>query len=276
MGDGENRVSHTIDVSVASVARMSDWLLGGVENYEADQRACRRVLSVAPEIRRTVRASRRFLKRAVHTLAAEYGVRQFIELGSGLPVQDNVHQVAQRADPRSRVVYIDADPTALAYGRTVLQENSNTLFLHADVRDTAFILEHVKLRRLIDLREPTAVLLVSVLHCLPDEEGPADLVRQWAALLAPGSFLAISQLVCPALDVGAKVTAVMQEETQGRWGRVRQAEQVKEFFKDLDVVSPGLGDVAAWRSGPTVATQPPGGCVEWGGVARVPRCRAGW
>nr|WP_229842307.1 SAM-dependent methyltransferase [Streptomyces tanashiensis] len=254
---------------------MSDWLLGGVENYEADQRACRRVLRIAPEIRQAARDSRRFLQRAVRVLAEEHGVRQFIELGSGLPTHDNVHQVVQRVDPRSRVVYVDADPTALAYGRTTLQENSNTIFLHADLRLTDHIFGHRDMQRLIDFRQPVAVLLVSVLHCLPDGDNPAGLVRNVARALPRGSFVAVSQLVCEVPEVQEAVSAVMREETRGNWGRVRQAEQVRAFLEGMDVLPPGLVDVAAWPDSPATVQGPAAGCVEWGGVARVPVGRAG-
>ncbi|MFD7191084.1 SAM-dependent methyltransferase [Streptomyces sp. NPDC059914] len=254
---------------------MYDWFLGGVENYEADQRACKRVLDIAPEIRQAARSGRGFLQRAVQVLAKEYGVRQFIELGCGLPAHDNVHQVAQRVDPRSRVVYVDADPTALAYGRTTLQENANTLFLHADMRHTGYVFGHRNVQQLIDFREPVAVLMVSVLHCLADEDRPDGLVQGMAGSLAPGSFVAISQLVCGASAVRDAVGMVMQEETCGYWGRVRSEEQVGAFFSGLEVLPPGLGDAAAWRSGSVTAPPSSGTCVEWGGVARVPPGPAG-
>lgn len=249
---------------------MYDWLLGGVENYAADRRECEKLLEIAPSSRILARNNRAFLRRAVRVLAAEYGIRQFIDHGSGMPTQDNVHQIAQRIDPRSRVVYIDNDPSVLAHGRAVLEENDNTLVLQADMRHTDSIFGHPEVRDLIDFDQPIAALFVSVLHCLPDEDRPGDLVRRVAQHLPAGSFLVVCQLVSSRTEVREQVTELMRVATHGAWGRVREESEVRAFFGDMEILEPGLVDVTDWRPDSQVLPHPEDEeWVEWGGVARL-------
>ncbi|MFF9378202.1 SAM-dependent methyltransferase [Streptomyces griseoluteus] len=258
-----------IDVGTPSVARMYDWLLGGVENYAVDRHACRKLLQVAPSSRALARSNRAFLRRVVRVLAEDYGIRQFIDHGSGMPTQDNVHQVAQRVDPQARVVYVDNDPSVLAHGRAVLEENDNTVVLHADMRDTQDILTHPEVQGLIDFSQPVAALFVSVLHCLPDADQPGELVRRVAESLAPGSFLVVCQLVSRRADVRDRVTELMQLATHGNWGRVREEHEVREYFDGLEIIEPGLVDVARWRPCERAAPRAEEEWMEWGGVARL-------
>ncbi|WP_345942275.1 SAM-dependent methyltransferase [Streptomyces sp. SID2888] len=265
-----NAATAGIDVSMPSVARMYDWLLGGVDNYAADRRECEKLLQIAPNSRRLARNNRSFLRRVVRVLAQEYGVRQFIDHGSGLPTQDNVHQIAQRVDKRSRVVYIDKDPSVLAHGRAVLEENDNTLVLNADMRQTDEIFSHPEVRHLIDFTQPVAALFVSVLHCLPDRDRPGELVREVAQRLPSGSFLVVCQLVSSRADVREQVTELMRVATDDGWGRVREEHEVRNFFDGMQLLEPGLVDVAGWRPDSAVAFRSkPGEWVEWGGVARL-------
>ncbi len=265
----EKSISHAIDANTPSVARMYDWLLGGVENYACDRAACAELLKVAPSSRMLARDNRDFLRRVVRVLAEEYGVRQFLDHGSGLPTQDNVHQVVQRIDRRSRVVYIDNDPIVLAHGRTTLEENDQTAIINADMRDTEAIFAHPEVGRLIDLTQPVAALFVSVLHCLSDDDA-TKLVKRVAGKLAPGSFLVVCQLVSDDAQVRHEVTELMVRATHGRWGRVRERREVEEYFAGMTVIPPGLTDVTYWRP----AAQRPRRLhtkewVEWGGVARL-------
>jgi O-methyltransferase involved in polyketide biosynthesis len=270
MNHGEQELSTSIDVTVPSVARMYDFLLGGKDSYPADQEACAELLKQVPSTKALALNNRRFLQRVVKTLAKEYGIRQFIDHGSGLPTRDNVHQVAQRVDPSSRVVYIDNDPIVLAHGRALLEENLSTTVIQADMRDTDAIFDHPDTRRLIDLSQPVAALFVSVLHCIPDTDDPAGLIRRVASRLAPGSFLVVCQLVSPDSAVRKFVTDFMAESTQGNWGRVREESDVHSFLKDLEIVRPGLVEVSTWRPDSDLA--PRQKTMEWtefGGVARV-------
>ncbi|WP_093802831.1 SAM-dependent methyltransferase [Streptomyces sp. Wb2n-11] len=270
MNHGGRPLYASIDVTVPSVARMYDFLLGGKDSYPADQKACAQLLEQVPSTKALAVNNRRFLQRVVRTLAAEYGVRQFIDHGSGLPTRDNVHQVAQRVDPSSRVVYIDNDPIVLAHGRALLEENASTAVIHADMRDTDGIFGHPDTRRLIDLSRPVAALFVSVLHCIPDDDDPAGLVRRVASRLAPGSFLVVCQLVSPDAAVREFVTDFMRENTQGRWGRVREESDVHAFLEGMDIVHPGLVEVSTWRPDSDVAPrQETDEWTEFGGVARI-------
>ncbi|GAA0396010.1 SAM-dependent methyltransferase [Streptomyces luteireticuli] len=277
MARGEKWEAPAIDVHTPSVARMYDWLLGGVENYLSDRAACAKLLEIVPSSPTLARNNRAFLRRVVKTLVRDYGVEQFIDHGSGLPTQENVHQVAQRLNPACRVVYVDRDPIVLAHGRTTLDENANTAVIEADMRDTEEIFGHPDTERLIKRGRRTAALFVSVLHCLPDsgdDRDPAVVVRRTAARLrelGPGNLMVICQLVSDDPEVRRKVTELMVGSTHGNWGRVRRRDEVRAYFAGFTVLDPGLVDVVDWRpetAPPPVDRRPPE-WVEWGGVARL-------
>ncbi|MFJ1593558.1 SAM-dependent methyltransferase [Kitasatospora albolonga] len=260
-----------VDLSLPSAARMYDWLLGGSNNYEVDRAACELLLEVAPTSRELALNNRWFLQRVVRVLAEEHGIKQFIDFGSGLPTQRNVHQIAQEADPASRVVYVDNDPVVLALGQSLLDENDNTTILPVDMTDTDTIFGHPDFTRLIDLTRPVAALFVSVLHCLPDSAGPKALVDRVIDKLAPGSFVVVCQLVSDDRKVRDEVTELMQTQTGGHWGRVREKADVEETFERLLVEEPGLVDVTDWR--PDSELQQRRRSVEWtefGGLGKVP------
>ncbi|MFD4630268.1 SAM-dependent methyltransferase [Streptomyces sp. NPDC058284] len=271
MVHGEKPISHAIDAHTPSVARMYDWLLGGVENYASDRDACAQLLEIAPSSKALALNNRAFLRRVVRILAKDYGVRQFLDHGSGLPTQDNVHQVAQHIDPGCRVVYIDNDPIVLAHGRTTLEENGNTAVISADMRETEEIFGHPEVQRLIHLDEPVAALFVSVLHCLPGEQEPAQLVGRVADKLPKGSFMVMCQLVSDNPAVRQGVTDLMAQSTGGNWGRVREQREVEAFFTGMQILPPGLTDVVDWRpdTPPPPPDQRPEDWMEWGGVAQL-------
>jgi len=269
MGQGSEPSSNGIDVNVPSVARMYDYYLGGKDNYAVDRDASEELLKVVPSTQALALNNRRFLRRVVRTLANDYGIRQFIDHGSGLPTQDNVHQVAQLVDPASRVVYVDNDPIVLAHGRALLEENDNTVVIQADMRDTEGIFGHPEVTRLIDFSRPVAALFVSVMHCIPDSDDPAGLIRRVADRLAPGSFLVVCQLVSEDAATRDFVTDFMATATQGNWGRVRRQHELLPYFDGLEVLEPGLVEVSTWRPdsdlGPKQLTQE---WIEYGGVGR--------
>ncbi|GAA4789317.1 MULTISPECIES: SAM-dependent methyltransferase [Streptomyces] len=259
-----------IDTKVPSVARMYDYFLGGDDNYQSDREACAELLKQVPSTKVLALNNRSFLRRVVRLLASEYGIRQFVDHGSGLPTQDNVHQVAQAVDPSSRVVYVDNDPIVLAHGRALLDENDRTTVIQADMRDTDGIFGHEETRRLIDFDQPVAALFVSVLHCIPDEDDPAALVRRVAERLAPGSFLVVCQLVSDRAEIRTFVTDFMAQATGGNWGRVREEHEVTRFFDGLQILEPGLVEVSTWRPDTELApVQQTDEWIEWGGVARL-------
>lgn len=272
MAYGKKRQPRFVDMDQPSVARMYDWLLGGSANYQSDRDACQRLLGIAPSSQKLAQTNRAFLRRVVRSLVREYGVTQFIDHGSGLPTQDNVHEIAQRLAPTSRVVYVDNDPMVLAHGRTVLDDSDGTLILDCDMRDTEQIISAA--RGKLSWEKPIAALFVSVLHCLADtddERDPARVIQRVAAALPPGSYMVICQLVSDEAKVRDGVTNLMAEVTNNQWGRVRRTSEVTRFFDGMVVQPPGLGDVIDWR--PDTAPPPehlrPTDWVEWGGLARI-------
>lgn len=261
-----------VDVNTPSVARMYDSLLGGKDNYPSDRAACEALLEQVPSMRELALNNRQFLRRVVRSLAFEYGIRQFIDHGSGLPTQDNVHEIAQSVDPASRVVYIDNDPIVRRIGGLLLERNANTAVLEEDMRETDKIFNSEPVRRLIDFSEPVAVLFVSVLHCIPDSDRPAELVARVSDRLPAGSMVVACQLVSDSPQTRQFVTDFMAEQTRGHWGRVRERSDVADFCAPLDLVDPGLVEVSTWRPGhDDVPAQLTWEWEEFGGVGRVKR-----
>ena len=204
------------DTSVANQARIYDYLLGGKDNYEADRAAVDAVLKIAPELGFTARGNRAFLGRAVRYLATEAGIRQFLDIGTGIPTAGNTHQVAQAVAPEARVVYVDYDPVVLAHARALLQSSKAgaTQYIDADLRDTTAILEQAG--RLLDFSQPVAVTLLMILHVIPDSDDPHALVARLMNALPSGSYLALSHLGAELLD---------EEKTEGFQGVVRRQAQ---------------------------------------------------
>ncbi|MFE9247688.1 SAM-dependent methyltransferase [Streptomyces sp. NPDC007088] len=260
-----------VDVDTPSVARMYDWLLGGVDNYPSDRAACEQLLTLAPSSKALAATNRAFLGRVVRRLARDYGVRQFIDHGSGLPTRENVHQIAQGVHPEARVVYVDNDPIVAGHGRVFLAENAETAVVQADMRDTGKIFSTPEVKRLIRADEPTAALFVSVLHCLPDSSEPGRLLREVARRLAPGSFLVVCQLVSEDARVREDVTELMSRATRGNWGRVRTRAELRDFLDPRwEVLPPGLVEVTRWHPGEQPMPWQDGAeWEEWGGVVRV-------
>ena len=251
---------------------MYDHLLGGTDNYQVDREACEELLRLAPSSRQLALVNRAFLGRAVRYLAREQGVRRFLDHGSGLPTRPNVHQVAQDVDPASEVVYIDNDPVVVAHGEIMLAEDPRTTsVLNADIRDTTKIFESSAVRRLLRDDQPVAALFVSVLHCIPDDDDPWELVRRTCQQLPPGSYLVISQLASDDPELRRSITDFMQEITNGSWGTVRSYSEVSRFFEGHQILeAPGPVEVSGWLPDSTLAPRPGGGeWIEYGGVARI-------
>jgi SAM-dependent methyltransferase len=260
-----------IDTRTASVARVYDYMLGGTDNYEIDRRAADMGEDLMPGSFALTRNNRRYLERVVRYLAGECGIRQFIDNGSGLPTQNNVHQVAQKAAPGSKVVYVEIDPVILAHGRVkaLLAEDNSTAFIEADACDVGGVLSHPDTQRLINFDEPVAVLYFSFLHCIPDASDPRGVVRQLTDRLAPGSYLAISHLTSDDPEFRERATRFILEAHGGHWGRARSREEVAEFFDGLEVVPPGLVKAVDWHPDGREEEQSPD-WFEYGGVARKP------
>jgi len=251
-----------------NVARVYNALLGGKDNYEADRRAAQEVRRHRPHVVAGARANRRFLARVVRYLAAECGVRQFIDLGTGLPCPDNTHEVAQQVAADCRVVYVDNDPVVLTHARALLTctPPGSCDYIEADVRDTATIVAEAA--RALDLAQPVAVLALAVLHFLPDGDDPAAIVARLAEALAPGSFMALSHLTADfALEqVAAAATAYNTQASVAVTPRTHA--QVSGLFGGLPLVAPGVVPVTQWR--PVVAGLPHRMTADvYAGVARI-------
>ncbi|WP_059005687.1 SAM-dependent methyltransferase [Streptomyces specialis] len=233
-----------VDVTVPSIARAYDAVLGGKDNYAADRAVADQLRRTMPAIGELAWSNRAILGRTVRHLAAEAGIRQFLDLGAGLPTMENTHQVAQRHAPAARVVYIDNDPIVLAHGRALLEENDRTAVVTADLRAPEAVLADPGVRRLIDLSEPVAVLLVGMLHHLHDDEDPAGLVDAYMSAVPPGSHLVVTHFC----DTGPDAREL--QETFLRFlgtGRFRTTAEIAAYFDGLDMLPPGLVPLPLWR-----------------------------
>jgi SAM-dependent methyltransferase len=236
-----------IDTTVAHTARVYDYFLGGKDNFQADRGAAAKILRSNPGMRETCREQRDFLRRAVRYLT-KAGIRQFIDVGTGLPTQENTHEVAQAIAPETRVAYLDNDPIVLAHARVLMADRNHgrTIFLHADVREPERLLADRALRDLIDFDEPVAILIVGLLHFLPDEEDPASIIKILLDATVPGSYLAISQGTPDyAPQIGKSVQAAYQSSSMPC--RVRTRDETMPLLSGVELVDPGLVLLAEWH-----------------------------
>ena len=253
------------DTSVAHIARVYDYWLGGKDNFAADREAGDEALQAYPDLVSSVRANRAFLARGVRFLA-EAGIRQFLDIGTGIPSANNTHEVAQRVAPGSRVVYVDNDPIVLAHARALLvgSPEGATDYLDADLRDTAEILDHAA--GVLDFSRPVAVMLVAVLHLIGPDDDPDGIVRQLMAAVPPGSYLLLSHV---ASDIEPEKMAEMGKRLNrllAQRGWYRSQPEVAGLFAGLELVAPGIVPVQDWR--PDSEMEAARRSAMWGGVAR--------
>ena len=235
------------DTGKANVARVYDWWLGGNHNFRADQDAARAMIAIEPNARAIARANRAFLGRAVRFLAAEAGIRQFLDIGSGIPTQNNVHQVAHDVAPGTRVLYADMDDVAVAHSKLILDGNPDAAVIQADLRDPASILADPETQLLLDFSQPVGLLLVAVLHFLADTDGPEQIVATLRDALPPGSYLVVSH---GCLDARPDLAARIEASYKGRiatQGRARTGAEIARFFDGFTLVDPGLVWLPQWR-----------------------------
>ncbi len=261
-----------IDTSVPNIGRMYDFWLGGKDNFAADREAAERAAAAIPQLPWLARQNRDFLRRAVRYCAGQ-GITQFLDIGSGLPTNQNVHQVAQQVSPDSRVVYVDIDPVVVRHAQALLA-SSQTESIHADVCRPDDILGAPEVRRLIDLSQPVAVLILAVLHAIPDEADPAGAVARLRDAMAPGSYLVLSHAdVSPAHVAGTRRLSETARELQDSTKATaavpaRTRDEIIGFFGDLRLVEPGLTDIWAWRPDRATAAKTTDFMRILGGVAR--------
>jgi hypothetical protein len=256
----------SFDTSVAHPARIYDYLLGGKDNYAVDRAAGDAAIESYPGAVSAVRANRAFLARAVRYLAAEAGIRQFLDIGTGIPSANNTHEVAQEAAPDCRVVYVDNDPIVLAHARALLTGSpvGATDYLDADLRDTDRILAEAA--QTLDFSQPVAVVLMAILHLIGDEDDPYGIVGKLTGAIPAGSYLALSHI---ASDIDTQAVAEARERV-GKLMPVKQTyrnrAEVTQFFDGMQLVPPGVVPVQEWRPG--TAAEGATRSAAWGGVGR--------
>ncbi|MEH1129981.1 SAM-dependent methyltransferase [Micromonospora sp. CPCC 206061] len=238
-----------LDLDTPSPARVYDYFLGGSHNFAIDREMAQRLVAVKPDVAEIMRANRAFLRRAVQHLVG-VGVRQFLDLGSGVPTVGNVHEIAQRSAPDARVVYVDVDPIAVAHSTAMLEDNPLAGVVRADLRDTETVLGHPVVGKLIDFAEPVALLVVGVLHQLPGDE-PLAAIRRYRDQLGPGSYLALTQVTQDGRR--RERTELLKETFDGGYANgadvmtMRTRPEVLAFFEEFELIEPGLVFVANWR-----------------------------
>ncbi|MGI5178742.1 SAM-dependent methyltransferase [Dactylosporangium sp. CA-152071] len=252
-----------IDLDQPSVARVYDYYLGGSHNFAADRAFAEQVLKFMPAVAALTRSNRAFLRRAVSMLSAQ-GVRQFIDLGSGIPTVGNIHELV----PGGKVVYVDNDPVAVAHSRAILAEVPDTAVVAADLRAPADVLAAPEVQRLIDFTQPVAFVLAAVLHFVPDEERPADIVSGYAAAGVPGSHVVLSHAgldrpLTPAEDAAWEVYRKSPTPLI-----LRGSDEVRKLLGDLTIVDPGVVATYDWRPDPDDETPPDGNAIGCAAVAR--------
>lgn len=245
-----------IDVRVPSPARMYDFYLGGKDNFPADREAARKALSVVPQGRAVAWANRRFMVRAVKYLA-RHGVRQFIDLGTGIPTSPNVHEAARAVVPGTAVVYVDHDPIVTVHSRALLATQAGIAAIGGDIRDPHGILANDELREVIDFSQPVGLLFVAVLHFISGEENPAAIVAAFADAVPAGSHLVISHITSDG--TGPHVVATIEEAYRNASAAAvfRTRDQIADLFSGFDLVPPGLTEVSEWRRSGRPAASPP-------------------
>jgi S-adenosyl methyltransferase len=262
-----------LDTSVPNVARVYDYLLGGKDNYAVDRAAAAELVRLIPDARRACHQNRQFLARAVRFLASEAGIRQFIDIGTGLPTQGSVHEVAQDITPDARVIYVDYDPVVVSHAQALLVRNRATAAVNGDLREPENILSHPAAQALIDFTEPVAILLVAVLHFLRDDDKPYEAVDTLKTAMPAGSYLVLSHVTFDNIPAeAARDVSDLYEHTTAP-GTARTRPEIERFFDGMEMVEPGLVNVCNWQTWMGL----PSPAIFYAGVARKgARHEPGW
>lgn len=261
-----------IDVTTPHPARRYDYWLGGVDNFEADRASAEAVAEAFPSVQIAALENRAFLRRVVGYLAAEAGIRQFLDLGAGLPTAGNVHEIAQGVAPESRIVYVDNDPIVALHARSLLDSapEGATRYLEADARRPETILTHPDLLATLDLSRPVALIMLAVMHFLPDDDRPYDVVEQLIEALAPGSYLVMSHATSDHLSEEDLADSERANKRSGIPFRLRSTVEFSRFFTGLELVEPGIVSIINWPTESHRAHPRPEAVSMLGAVARKP------
>jgi hypothetical protein len=248
MATNADWVPQGMNIEVPSAARIYDYLLGGAHNFEVDRAVAKKIVELLPDARQVARSNREFLVRAVRHLAGQ-GITQFLDLGSGIPTAGNVHEVAQVVNPLARVVYVDHDPVAVAHSELILAGNERATIVDGDMTDPDEVLAAPAVHRLIDFSRPVGVLLVAVLHFVPEDKDPAGIVRRYVDALPNGSYVALSHLT--ADQYPAEMAGVIEAMRGSRDPMYFRAyAEVASFFDGLELIEPGVVSAPLWHAEP--------------------------
>jgi hypothetical protein len=256
-----------IDTTIPNVARIYDFLLGGKDNFAADRAAAQHFFSVIPDAAAIAADNRAFLARAIRYLAAEAGIRQFLDLGGGLPTRSNVHQIAQEVAPDAHVAYVDYDPVVVRHGEALLANGRNVAMAHADLTQPAAVLDHPEVRRVLDLSQPLALISTATLYFVPDEAHPHAVIAEYRDRMAAGSYLVISH--APGGDPDGAEEAEDVYRRASAQLHLRTLNDIQRFFDGFELVEPGVVWMSEWR--PVPGSWPAGRINSlYAGVARKP------
>jgi hypothetical protein len=265
-------MARDFDTSVPNVARMYNALLGGKDNFHADRVAINKILKIEPGSAVVARQNRDFLRRAVRFLTSEIGIRQFLDIGSGLPTADNVHEVAQSLAPESRIVYVDNDPVVLTHARALLVSGpeGKCAYVDSDFHDTGSIIRNAA--ETLDFSEPIAILLIAILHFIPDEDDPWEVVRRLMAAVPSGSHLVVSHATPEHFTDAANKDRLNEVYAETASGGVtpRPFPEIRNFFNELELIDPGVVEISAWRPVALGTGKHSSRTLFYGGVARKP------
>jgi len=256
--------SPSFDTSVPNVARIYDYLLGGKDNYAADRKKAEELRKLFPGIEWACRENRDFLQRVVRFLAGECGIRQFIDIGTGLPTMGNVHEVAQGVRPESRVVYVDYDRVVIRHAEALLLRNDHVAVIQSDLRTPREMITHPSMSKLIDFNQPVAILAIAVLHFITDAEQPHEIVGLLKARMAPGSYLAISHATQDFVSAEEETHGMMLYKDASAPVAPRRYAEVLKFFDGTELLSPGVVSISQWRTKRRQPKKP----LIYGGVGR--------
>jgi S-adenosyl methyltransferase len=266
--DRPSWVTEDVDLDRPSVARVYDFFLGGSHHFAVDRELAAKLLELAPDAADVFRANRAFLRRAVRFMISE-GVTQFLDIGSGIPTVGNVHEIAQKVNPATKVVYVDIDPVAVAHSRAMLEGQENTAIVRGDLREPLAVLAAPEVQRLIDFSRPVGLLIVSVLHFVPDSDDPQGATALLRDAMPSGSYFAITHGAWAARPESAQVVELYQRTTTQVIART--TDEITAFFGDFRLVEPGLVYLPAWRpDSPDDVDDHPERLVSLAGVGQKP------
>jgi len=265
-----------VDPTRPSPARMYDYMLGGTRNLQVDRDATERFLAQYPDLLDAASANRGFLRRAARLMAETQGIRQFLDIGSGLPTQNNTHETVHQIAPDARIVYVDLDPMVLTYARDLLTDDGTTAVVRADLRDPDSVLTDPDVLRLIDFSQPVGLLMTAVLQFVADASDPWGLVARYVQAVVPGSYLALSHITGDKMPAQSVQTGVQVYEAATERAHPRTKAEIARFFTGLELVppypgaEPGLANVGQWGAEDPAAANSDGAQAFYCGVARKP------